>query len=92
MKENQGSEGTEKDVPTKQLKMVGQLKPHRGHTLFKYRVETGQLTPILKGEVNPMRPNKRIVLAEEGCLYVTALNLKNAIKKIAIQFNITVNE
>ena len=80
------------DTPKKELKKVGQIRPHRGHTLFKYTVATGKLIPMnINTDLHEKNP-RRIVLAEEGCLYVSALNFKNAVKKIAIQFGVTINK
>ena len=59
-------------------KLVGQLRPHRGHTTYKYNTITGKLSEAvfeLESE------NKRITV-EEGCIYVSALNIKNAVKKL----------
>lgn len=70
----------------KQHKKVGQLKPHKGHTVFQYNTETGAITKAVFEELvlfnSLTKVNKRINV-EKDCLYVSALNLKNAAKKIA---------
>jgi|TARA_R110000782_G_scaffold35642_2_gene85119 hypothetical protein len=74
------------EEPTTQgVKMVGQIRPQRGHTLFKYTVATGKLAPMSKLDPSVTAGPRRVVMAEKGCLYVSALNIKNAIKKITQQ-------
>jgi hypothetical protein len=80
------------ETPKKELKMVGQIRPQRGHTLFKYTVATGRLVPMVNQNKTFEKQHRRVVLAEEGCLYVSALNYKNAIKKIVAQFGLTVTK
>jgi hypothetical protein len=92
METNNEARGVETEAPKKELKKVGQLRPHRGHTLFKYTVATGRLIPIKTDGNEDMKKNRRIVLAEEGCLYVSALNLKNAVKQITRQFGKNVSQ
>lgn len=79
-------------APKKELKKVGQLRPHRGHTLFKYTVATGRLIPMVNQNKTLEKQHRRVVLAEEGCLYVSALNLKNAVKQITRQFGKKVSQ
>lgn len=70
----------------RELKRVGQLRPHKGHTLFKYTVATGRLVKVDQENIKKVSTGKSIVMAEEGCIYITALNLKNAIKKIVERY------
>ena len=75
----------------KQQKQVGQLKPHKGHTVFEYNVLTGELVPAVIEDVisvqkhhKDLPPTKhRKIIVKEGCVYVSALNIKNAVKKLA---------
>lgn len=67
------------------IKKVGQLKPQRGHTVFQYNTKTGAITKAVFEEYLPYsmgKQNKRIIVEEE-CIYVSALNLKNAANKVA---------
>ena len=68
-----------------QERQVGVLRPQRGHTVFQYDTESGELTKAVFDEVdydttNELQ-NKRITV-QEGCMYVSALNVKNAVKKL----------
>jgi len=64
-------------------KLIGQIIPHNGHSIFKLNEETLEISEpkyiqkawIFNGE------NKPEVLVEEGFFYVSALNEKNALKK-----------
>jgi hypothetical protein len=67
------------------IERVGQLKPQKGHTVFQYNTKTGAITKAVFEEDLPYafgKQNKRIIV-EDGCIYVSALNLKNAAKKVA---------
>lgn len=72
-------------------KMVGQLKPHRGHTIFEYNKETGSLIKATFDDVvfdiTKEKQQKRITI-NENCVYISALNLKNAAKKIAKYYGV----
>lgn len=88
---DQTEEVRQKEVHEEKPKHVGTMKPHRGHTLFKYNTNTGELTRaefveqeadysrVIEGK-NPTK--NKVVRAEEGCIYVSALNLKNAVKRL----------
>jgi hypothetical protein len=64
-------------------KLIGQIIPHNGHSIFKINEETLEISEpkyikkawIFNGE------NKPEVLVEKGFFYVSALNEKNALKK-----------
>ena len=88
---DQTEEVRQKEIHEEKAKHVGTMRPHRGHTLFKYNTETGELTKAefkkqdanFLEEVGIAKKDKtRIVEAEEGCIYVSALNIKNAVKRL----------
>jgi hypothetical protein len=66
----------------KELKKIGTIKPHRGHSLFKMNSEG-----VFKVEENEFEyyyvigKKKKKLIVEDNTLYVSALNKKNAIKK-----------
>lgn len=75
----------------KKQEILGSIKPHRGHTLFKYNKLTKVLSKAKFEELDAKfdisfkeikQPRKIIV--EENYLYVSALNEKNARKKLKI--------
>ena len=76
----------------KQLKKVGKIIPHRGHTLFKYNRVTEEMSEAIFEdtvvEYNPdprkMKANRR-VMVEKDCVYVSALNKKNARRKLNLK-------
>lgn len=81
----------------KKIKKVGTMKPHRGHTVYQYNTETGELTKAIFEEQNakfntPLnRQGKtKVIMAQEGCIYVSALNIKNAIKRLGKYHGINV--
>jgi len=73
-----------------QLKKVGQVRPFRGHKLFKVNkvtleiLEVEYVAPdtISFAEAAKGKKVKKKVIAEEGFAYFSALNKKNVIKKI----------
>jgi hypothetical protein len=64
--------------------LVGVLKPHLGHSVFEINLET---LAIKKAEftsytfVIGQNHNKQELIVKKGCVYVCALNEKNALKK-----------
>lgn len=88
MKELNNFKQTEQSVKLqkqeeRKKKLIGQIIPHNGHSIFKINEETLEISEpkyiqkswIFNGE------NKPEVLVEEGFFYVSALNEKNALKK-----------
>lgn len=76
----------------KQTFLVNSIHPHEGHKCFEYNVVTKELKgaefmevaisfeAAQMGEIAP----KRKVMTKENCIYLTALNEKNAVKKLKI--------
>lgn len=81
----------EEVVPVRsEKKFIGSVVPKRGHKCFEYNLKTGE---VLEAEFEskdaffPVEGEKEIngrktIVRKEGCAYVTALNKKNAIKKV----------
>lgn len=72
----------------KQLRLLARVKPHRGHTLFKLKdrkvtivAEDEIMETLVEFNEYSMLDRKKKIRVEEGAMYTTALNLKNAIKK-----------
>lgn len=68
---------------------LGTMRLHRGHQLFK-RLPSGVVVPLtdddyIEGELQLRKDGTtrkaRRVLTQDGCLYVGALNIKNATRK-----------
>lgn len=78
-------EQKEEKVVTPTMKLVGRIRPQRGHSLFKYTTATGKFIKVeaLDSTTDTDKPKRINVLAEKGNVYVSALNFKNAVKKIA---------
>lgn len=81
--------GVYAEIPVKrELKYLGTLTPHKGHKCFEYEVETGiireaqfeevtvNFAQAMKGDVSV----RKKIIVKEGCIYTTALNVKNAVK------------
>jgi hypothetical protein len=66
----------------------GSFKPKPGHKLFKYNHLTKEIDEakyeLLPADFkNPKKVKKKVVM-EEGCSYISALNKKNALKKLGL--------
>lgn len=74
----------------KKTVLVNRLLPKQGHKCFQYNVESNELTYAKFVESNidfesAAQGNivaRRKVLIVDSCMYVTALNFKNAIKHL----------
>lgn len=74
----------------KQLKFIGQHRPHSGHKCFEINTKTGEINLAeFKEEAisfedakNGIISGKKKIVMKEDCIYITALNKKNAIKKL----------
>ena len=65
--------------------LINRIKPHKGHKLFEYNIETNEIKeskfePEEADFLGRKKPKK--VIAQKNCLYVSALNATNAIKKL----------
>ena len=73
----------------KELKILGSTRKIPGHTLFCINVKTGEIKPTNMYNKCACIPNgdtlkpvhNSIVQVEKDCIYLQALNLKNAKKK-----------
>jgi len=81
----------EEVVPVKsQKKYLGSVPPKRGHKCFEYNLRTKEIGLALFKQSDAFFPlqgqeqadGRHIIVRNEGCAYVTALNKKNALKKI----------
>jgi hypothetical protein len=70
---------------------IGTLRPQRGHTLFQFNQKTKELTKAdfsvdkeidFNDAVKGLTSQNKQVDGQEGMLYISALNKRNAIKKI----------
>lgn len=71
-------------------KHLCRLTPHSGHTLYEYNKINFQLQKAKFEQINyhvgsTSTPKK--VKIKDNCFYVSALNVKNAIKQINKKFN-----
>lgn len=75
--------------PINKTKFLARIRPHKGHTCYSLNINTGDIT-VAEFESIDIQFNydhkktegvtKRLIV-QESCVYVTALNTKNAIKK-----------
>jgi len=81
----------EEVVPVKsQKKYLGSVTPKRGHKCFEYNLKTKEISlavfkqsdAFFPTDENSKADGRHIIVRNEGCAYVTALNKKNALKKI----------
>ena len=71
----------------KEYKMIGRRKKVPGHTLFEFNVNTKELKPAMRtrevyATFNGQSKYRNKAEVHEGCLYIQALNIKNAEKKL----------
>jgi len=84
------SEVVAKKEQKKEDKKVTTIKPHKGHTLYEFNVETRELVEATfeKTDVSYIDVQKgkniarRKVIMKAKCIYVSSLNRKNAMKKL----------
>lgn len=84
------SEVVQQKQQEKQFVLVHRIHPHSGHKCFEYNTVTKEIRladfkeesvsfeAAQRGEIAP----KRTVVIKENCVYVTALNKRNALKKL----------
>lgn len=86
---------TTKDLPKMEVvaqkpveqktKLIGSMRPQKGQICWEYNTQTKELTPaefqITSVSFDTPKVNKRI-LVKDGCVYVLAINKKNALKKV----------
>jgi hypothetical protein len=78
----------------KEHKLVATIVPHRGHTLWEINTATREIKPAqfeaefieYRKAANGMMSKRRKVIEQPGCVYVSALNQENAMKKLFKQF------
>ena len=62
------------------MELKNSQRLRKGHTLYKFEVATGKLS---EAEIKEAADGgRRTVVIEKGCTYFSALNKKNAIKKV----------
>jgi hypothetical protein len=84
------SEIVAKKEQKKEEKKVTTIKPHRGHTLFEWNIAENKLVKATfektdvdyMAVVNKHNIARRKVIMNAGCIYVSALNEKNAMRKL----------
>lgn len=61
-------------------KLMGSMTVHKGHKLFRYNTSTTELAICTDYETDEY--GRRKVTMEHDCLYILALNERNAIRKL----------
>ena len=72
----------------KELQLIGQIKPHKGHNVW----EINQITLLIKEALfknstityhpkKHLRKKRKEILVNKDCVYLSALNKKNALKQ-----------
>ena len=79
----------------KKIQFIGSIQPHQGHTCYELNTETGIIEEAKfervaavftdpkysKDGEKSVEPNRLKLMIRDNCLYTTALNKKNALKK-----------
>ena len=83
----------------KKEKFEKRITPHKNHKVFQFNTETRELAvaefdniPTIKWEdaVNENYTVYRKIIKKEGCIYFSALNVKNAKKVLHRDYNIEI--
>ena len=82
---NKQNKGVKTAEVKKQEKKLGVIKPHKGHTLFEIEVKTMSINlpefETIEVDWTKDSSNKSKLKVKEGCVYISALNKRNALKK-----------
>lgn len=85
MQINKQNKGVKTAEVKKQVKKLGVIKPHKGHTLFEIEVKTMNINlaefETLEVDWTKDSSNKSKLKVKEGCVYISSLNKRNALKK-----------
>lgn len=94
MKELENKETTQKTIQDirpilTEKKFIGSIKPHKGHKLYEINVTNQEIKEIKTTKTYDVSKgySSSKVDIKENCYYVSALNLKNAIKKFKKLFS-----
>jgi hypothetical protein len=94
LKVKQSHEVGIKQQKEKKHELIGQIVPHEGHSLFELNIKTkeikkAQFTAIEKDVYIFSKgiKHKKQVIVNEDCVYISALNKKNAIKHFSKNSN-----
>lgn len=75
------------------FKKLGSIKYQKGHTIFEYDTETGKLNKAsfndseIRFDKNPNKRQKtHKLIMKKHCFYISALNEKNAFRKLNNHF------
>lgn len=75
----------------KNNKLVGRIKPRRGHTVFEVNLELGTVEKAKYKDktyfLGLVRTSNQVIQINENCIYESALNKKNLLKKLKRQTN-----
>jgi hypothetical protein len=70
---------------------LGSIRPKKGHTLFEINLKTKEIVPATFEEkeyrLDGKNSNRRTVVVKDDCTYISALNEKNAIRKLLKSVN-----
>lgn len=72
----------------KKSNYLGSIRPHRGHKCFELNIKTGDVNEASYEQIKAKYTTAksigivRKIIVKEDCLYISALNKKNAIRKL----------
>ena len=77
----------------KQVKLQRRIVPGDGHICFEFNIHTNELRKAeyvteANVDLNKRGHISKKIQMKDGCIYVTTLNAKNAVKKLMKQLNI----
>lgn len=88
MKETElpSKENIEISVTQKQQKgnkLIGKIVPHNGHKMWEINTQTLEVKQVKYSNAtySPYGETKKEIIIKQGCVYISALNEKNALKK-----------
>lgn len=81
----------QKDQEAKQLKHINTIRPHNGHTLYEVNLTTKTIVPATfekEEQIDFEKAKKKLaytrkkVITKPDCIYISALNVKNVLKRL----------
>jgi len=72
-----------KTIKEIQKRLIGRIEPHANHKLFEVDLITGKIVLAEFERTMSWKQNaKKTVLIKKDCVYISSMNIKNAIKHL----------
>jgi len=79
-----------KTIKEIQRRLIGRVEPHANHKLFEVDLITGYICLAeFEKTISWQQKTKNTVLIKKDCVYISSMNIKNAIKHLNKNSNVT---